>query len=744
MSLFKKLLESQILFLDGAFGTMVQTHRLTEEDFRGELFKTHPKSLKGNNDLLNLTQPELVKKIHLDYLKAGANIIETNTFNSTSLSQKDYGLEKIVYDLNKKAAQLAQEAISEYKKSLSAHQESPHCFVAGAVGPTSKTLSISPKVEDPSFREVDFDQVAAAYFEQISGLVDGGVDLLLIETVFDTLNLKACLWALSQIELERKLKLDIILSVTITDSSGRTLSGQTIEAFWNSIRHAKPLAVGINCALGAEDMKPYIADLSRIADCYISCYPNAGLPNPLSATGYDETPEMLAKTLSEYVQHGYLNIIGGCCGTTPAHIKAIVDSVKNHPPRKIPQIQKGATRLSGLESLNISPDKDHPFIIVGERTNITGSPAFAKAIKENNFEKGLLIARQQVENGANILDINFDEGLIDGEKSMVKFLNLIASEPEISKIPIMIDSSNWQILKSGLKCLQGKGVVNSLSLKDGEKDFLEKAQFVQQMGAAIVVMAFDEHGQAATTEEKVRICKRAYDLLMSIQFPPEDIIFDPNVLTVATGIEEHKRFGLNFIEALSEIKKVCPWARTSGGISNLSFSFRGNNTIREAMHSVFLFHSLKAGLDLGIINAGMLQIYDEIDPHLKKLVEDVILCTSPEAEEHLLELASEIQNKSDSSPSLAAKKTKLEWREWDLQKRINHSLVHGVDEFVEQDMTEALTQFSKPLEIIEGPLMEGMKIVGELFGAGKMFLPQVVKSARVMKKAVFRAFSAKV
>jgi 5-methyltetrahydrofolate--homocysteine methyltransferase len=728
MSLLKKLLTERIVFLDGAFGTMVQAYRLTESDFRGERFKNHKKDLRGNNDLLCITKPEIVREIHFQYLQSGADIIETNSFNSTSISQADYGLENIVYELNVAAAQRAKEAVLAYQKKV----DRP-CFVAGALGPTNKTLSLSPKVSDPGFRELSFDQMVDSYYEQIRGLVDGGVDLLLPETTFDTLNLKACIYAIEQFKEKTGIIKDVILSVTITDQSGRTLSGQTVEAFWSSVRHCKPLAVGINCALGAKEMRPFIEDLSRVADCYVSCYPNAGLPNPLSPTGYDETPEMLSSTLSEFARSGFLNIVGGCCGTTPPHIAAIVESLIKIPPRIKPHIDV-QTRLSGLEPLNIAQGKEKTFIMVGERTNVTGSPAFAKLIRENKFDEALQVARQQVENGANIIDINFDEGMIDGVACMERFLKLIAAEPDISRVPIMIDSSKWSVIHNGLKWIQGKGIVNSISLKEGEETFLAQAREIHKLGAALIVMAFDEKGQAATLEDKVRISQRAYHLLTTkIGFDPSDIIFDANVLTIATGMDEHNDYALHFIEAVRQIKLTCPYALTSGGISNVSFSFRGNNKVREAIHAVFLYHAIQNGLDMGIVNAGMLDIYEEINPELRQRVEDVVLNRKVSSTEDLILLANKIkESKSDQQTQVQ----ELLWRKGSLEERISHSIVKGIDNHIDTDIAEALEKYKTPLRVIEEPLMGGMKVVGGLFGSGKMFLPQVVKSARVMKKAV--------
>ncbi|MDO9183198.1 MAG: methionine synthase [Bacteriovorax sp.] len=723
----ESVLKEKILFMDGAMGTMIQTYKLEEKDFREAYFDQHPKDLKGNNDLLVFTRPSIIKEIHTQYLAAGADIIETNTFSGTKLAQKDYDLEHIVYDLNFKAAKLARLAVDDFMKQ----NPDRKCYVAGALGPTNRTLSLSPDVNNPAFRAVTFDELVENYYQQTKALIEGGVDILLPETVFDTLNLKACIFAIEKYQDETKIKYPLMLSVTITDASGRTLSGQTVEAFWNSVRHAKPLSVGINCALGAREMRPYIEELSKIADCFISCYPNAGLPNPLSPTGYDETPLKTAQFVGEFAESGFINILGGCCGTTPPHIAAIVKKCQSRAPRIIPIIQQ-ATRLSGLEAFTIQNSDSNPFYMVGERTNVTGSPLFAKLIKAQNFDEALSVARQQVVNGANIIDINFDEGLLDSVACMTHFLNLVASEPDISRVPIMIDSSKWEVIEAGLKCVQGKSIVNSISLKEGEELFLKQARLAQQYGAAVVIMAFDEQGQAASKDEKVRICKRAYDLLLSkLDFDPHDIIFDANILTVATGIEEHDPYGVNFIEAVKELKKVCPGALTSGGVSNLSFSFRGNNIVREAIHTVFLYHAIKAGLDMGIVNAGMLGVYDEINPELREKCEAVVLNTHSNATEELLELAEKLKSTNSK------KEEKIEeWREFNLEERISHSLVKGLDAFVELDTEEARVKYGRPLNVIEGPLMEGMKIVGNLFGQGKMFLPQVVKSARVMKKAV--------
>lgn len=724
--LLREMLAENILILDGAMGTMIQRYKLEEQDFRGDHFKDHHKDLKGNNDLLCLTRPDVISTIHRQYLEAGACLIETNTFNANKLSQSDYELEHIIYDLNKAASQIARNTVNEFMSEHPGRQ----CFVAGALGPTSKTASISPDVNNPAYRAVTFDDLAQTYYEQLKGLVDGGIDIILAETSFDTLNLKAAIYGIEQFFSEHAERLPLMLSVTITDASGRTLSGQTIEAFWNSVRHARPLSVGINCALGAQEMRPYIEELSKIAACYISCYPNAGLPNPLSDTGYDETPADTSGFLEEFATSGFVNIVGGCCGTTPDHIEAIAGKVKQFKPRSLPDVAP-ATRLSGLEALNIQA-KDAPFIMVGERTNVTGSPRFAKLIKADDFEAALSVAGQQVENGANIIDVNFDEALLDSEACMTRFLNLIASEPDIARVPVMIDSSKFTVIEEGLKCIQGKGVVNSISLKEGEEIFIENARTIMRYGAAAVVMAFDEEGQAATKEDKVRICSRAYKILTeTVGMDPSDIIFDPNVLTVATGIEEHNNYALDFIEAVGDIKATCPGAKTSGGVSNVSFSFRGNNVVREAMHGAFLYHAIKAGLDMAIVNAGMLEVYENIDKELLQKVEDVLLNRRPDATEILVDYAETVKGTEKTKE----KDTQI-WREGSVEERLSHSLVKGITDYIEDDTNEALQKYNAPLKVIEGPLMDGMKVVGKLFGAGKMFLPQVVKSARVMKKSV--------
>ena len=731
-SIYKKLesaLNERILIIDGAMGTMIQTHKLTEVDFRGERFKKHPHDLKGNNDILVLTQPQIIEDIHKAYFEAGAEIIETNSFSMTRISQADYGLEEICEELNLAAAQIACRARDQFLK------ENPTklALVAGSLGPTTKTASLSPDVNRPEFRSVTFDELYISYLEQARALIKGGVDLLLPETTTDTLNIKAAICAIQTLEEEIGERIPLMISVTITDKAGRTLSGQTVEAFWNSIRHAKPLSVGINCALGARDMSSFLGELSRVADCHISCYPNAGLPNPLAVTGYDEDPIYTSSALKEIAESGLLNIVGGCCGTTPDHIKAIAQAMNGLSPRKIPKIP-ARLRVSGLEPLNLSAEMGKGLIMVGERTNVTGSPKFARLIREGQFIEALAIARSQIENGANIIDINFDEAMIDGEKTMVHFLNLMMSEPDLARIPIMLDSSRWSVLRAGLKCLQGKAIVNSISLKAGEVEFLSQARELKKMGAAMVVMAFDETGQASTIEHKLQIAERSYKLLTEkAGVEPSDIIFDPNVLTVATGIEEHDSYAVNFIEATRKIKTQFPFCFVSGGISNLSFSFRGQNQIREALHSVFLYHGLHAGLDMGIVNAGMLEVYEEIPKDLRTLCENVILNKSPQASEDLLKWAQE--HKQDNSNTNVAQ-TEEAWRKEDLQHRINHAFVKGVDTYIIQDTEEARTQLGSPLSVIEGPLMSAMKIVGDLFGEGKMFLPQVVKSARVMKKAV--------
>lgn len=722
----ERLLKDKILIIDGAMGTMIQQYKLSEEDFRGSRFKASSIDLKGNNDLLCLTRPDVIQQIHKEYLLAGADIIETNTFNANKISQADYKLESICYELNVEAAKIARAACEEVLKE----QPGRSLFVAGSLGPTNKTLSLSPDVENPGFRAVTYDEVVETYAEQTRGLIDGGVDIIMPETVFDTLNAKAALYAINKVFEEKNKKLPILLSVTLTDLSGRTLSGQTLEAFWESVRHSRPLIVGINCALGAKEMRPYVEELSRIADTYVCCYPNAGLPNPLSETGYDETPEITSGLVYEMADAGLLNVVGGCCGTTPGHIKAIAEKMKGVAPRAIPQREPKSV-FTGLEVFSLKSGYS-PFVMVGERTNVTGSPKFAKLVKVGDLNSALQIARQQVENGANLIDINFDEGMLDALELMKDFLNLVQAEPDIARVPVMVDSSKWEVIVQGLKCVQGKCVVNSISLKDGEETFIERAKELQRLGAAMVVMAFDEGGQAATTEHKLSIAKRAYKILTeTVGVDPVDIIFDPNVLTVGTGLEEHADYGVNFIEAVREIKKSCPGALTVGGISNLSFSFRGQNQLREAMHAVFLYHARKAGLDMGIVNAGMLGIYEEIPKDILEHVEDVILNRREDATERLIEFSKTLSGSKESGTQ-----KKEDWRTKDLQGRITHSLINGIDQYIEKDVEEARQQLGRPLEVIEGPLMDGMGVVGELFGEGKMFLPQVVKSARVMKKAV--------
>lgn len=726
-------LQKRILIIDGAMGTMIQRYQLTEEDFRGERFRNHRSDLKGNNDLLNITRPDIIKAIHAEYLDAGADIIETNTFSTQVISLADYHLEELAYELSFEGAKIAREVADEYNLKT---PEKPR-FVAGAIGPTNRTASLSPDVNDPGYRAVSFDDLEAAYYDQVRGLVDGGADVLLVETIFDTLNAKAALFAINRYmdELQAKslstgegfrVRLPIMISGTITDASGRTLSGQTVEAFWNSIQHANLLSVGLNCALGAKDMRPHLEELSQKANVYISAYPNAGLPNEFGA--YDEVPHETAHLVEDFLIAGFVNIVGGCCGTTPEHIKCIAEKAAKYPPRKKPEIEP-FMRLSGLEAVTITPES--MFVNVGERTNITGSPKFSKLILAENYEEALTVARQQVEGGAQVIDINMDEGMIDSEAVMVKFLNLVASEPDISKLPIMVDSSKWTVIEAGLKCLQGKGIVNSISLKEGEEKFKEYARKIMNYGAATVVMAFDENGQADSYERRIEICKRSYDILVDeLGFPPQDIIFDPNILTVATGLEEHNNYAVDFINATRWIKQNLPMAKVSGGVSNISFSFRGNNVVREAMHSAFLYHAIQAGMDMGIVNAGMLEVYEQIPKDLLELVEDVLLNRREDATERLVTFADTIKSKGKEVVR------DEEWRKEPVEKRLSHALVKGIIEYLDADVEEARQKADKPLEVIEGPLMDGMNVVGDLFGAGKMFLPQVVKSARVMKKAV--------
>jgi 5-methyltetrahydrofolate--homocysteine methyltransferase len=722
VSEFRKALRERILVLDGAMGTELQAPRLTEADYRGARFRDWPCDLKGNNDLLTLTQPALVRDVHARYLEAGADIIETNTFSSSAPAQGDYRMEGLVYELNLEAAKLAREAADECT-----HRTGQTRFVAGALGPTNRTASLSPNVNDPGFRNISFDQLASTYSEATRALIEGGADLIIVETIFDTLNAKAALFAVRSVLDELQLDLPLIISGTITDASGRTLSGQTVPAFWHSIRHARPDAVGFNCALGAKQLRPYIEELSTIADTAIIAYPNAGLPNAFGE--YDEQACETADLLEEFARSGLVNIVGGCCGTTAEHISHVRQHMERITPRRLPEIAP-ACRLSGLEPVII--DKDSLFVNVGERTNVTGSAKFRKLIEANDYNAALDIARQQVASGAQVIDVNMDEGMLDSEAAMVRFLNLIASEPDIARVPVMIDSSKWSVIEAGLKCLQGKGIVNSISMKEGEAAFIAAARKVRAYGAAVVVMAFDEQGQADTVARKVGICERSYQLLVQqVGFPPEDIIFDPNIFAVATGIEEHNRYSLDFIEACAEIHKRCPHALISGGVSNVSFSFRGNDPVREAMHSVFLYHAIKNGLSMGIVNAGQLAIYEQIEPELRERVEDVVLNRRSDATERLLETAGRFKGEAG-----AKRVEDLAWRSWPVAKRLSHALVQGLDAYVVEDTEEARQQFERPLQVIEGPLMDGMNVVGDLFGAGKMFLPQVVKSARVMKRAV--------
>ena len=711
----------RLLIIDGAMGTMVQTYGLTEADYRGARFADWSRDLKGNNDLLILTRPDVVGGIHRAYLEAGADIIETATFNSTRVSMADYGMQQIVRELNVEGARLARRLCDEFE----AKDGRPR-WVAGVLGPLNRTASLSPDVNDPGARNISFPELVEAYVEATEGLLDGGADIILIETIFDTLNAKGAIFAVEQVFERRGERVPVMISGTITDASGRTLTGQTTEAFWNSVMHAKPFSVGLNCALGAKDLRGYVQELARIADCYVTVHPNAGLPNEMG--GYDETPAYTSAILKEFAEAGLVNVVGGCCGTTPAHIKAIAEAVKPLPPRKIPEIPK-RLRLSGLEPLVIGPDSN--FVNVGERTNVTGSKKFAELIIGNRYDEALEVARQQVEAGAVIIDINMDEGMLDAEAAMTKFLNLVASEPAISKVPIMLDSSKWSVIEAGLRCVQGKGIVNSISLKEGEAEFIRQATLVRRYGAAVIVMAFDEQGQADTVERKVSISERAYKILTErVGFPPEDIIFDPNIFAIATGIEEHNRYALDFIEATRLIKQRCPEVRISGGVSNVSFSFRGNNPVREAIHSVFLYHAVKAGMDMGIVNAGALVLYEDIPADLRERVEDVVLARRADATERLLAVADQAKGQSQ------AKKADLTWRQGPVHERLSHALVHGIADFVVEDTEEARHLFDRPIEVIEGPLMQGMNVVGDLFGAGKMFLPQVVKSARVMKRAV--------
>ncbi len=769
----REALQQRVLILDGAMGTMIQRYKLTEADFRGERFTDHPRDLRGNSDLLVLTRPDVIAAIHREYLEAGADIIETNTFTSTAIAQADYGLESLAYELNRTGAAIAREAVDEWNARHPEHRR----LVAGSMGPMNRTLSISPKVDDPAFRAMTFDQARDAYEDQVRGLIDGGADLLLLETIFDTLNAKAGIVAIENVFEEKGVRLPLFISVTVTDRSGRTLSGQTLDAFYASIRHARPLALGINCALGAREMRPHLEELARLAESYVLCYPNAGLPNAFGQ--YDQLPDETGQLLKEFVADGLANIVGGCCGTTPDHIRAVVAAVSGLPPRVVrpktdatrvvrlkpdttravpqepdttnergPDVSGGRlqpaenqanseseaansdmSRFSGLELLTIRPDSN--FQMIGERTNVTGSARFARLIKNGDFAGAAHVAAEQVRSGANMIDVNMDEGMLDSEQAMTTFLNYVATEPEIARVPVMIDSSKWSVIEAGLKCVQGKSVVNSISLKEGEADFLHKAKLVRRYGAGVVVMAFDEVGQADTIERKVAICQRAYALLTErAGFDPADIIFDPNILAIATGLEEHNDYAINFIEATRIIKATCPGVKISGGVSNLSFSFRGNDVVREAIHSAFLYHAIKAGMDMGIVNAGQLVVYEDIPADLLEHVEDIIFNRRPDATERMVQFAEQVKGAGKK------KEAEVAWRQGTVQDRLSHALVHGIVDFIDADVEEARQQYARPLEIIEGPLMDGMKVVGDLFGAGKMFLPQVVKSARAMKKAV--------
>jgi 5-methyltetrahydrofolate--homocysteine methyltransferase len=721
-SAFHERLKERILVLDGAMGTMIQGLKLDEEGYRGARFDAWNREVRGNNDLLNLSRPEAVRDIHLAYFRAGADIVSTNTFSSTKIAQADYGMEDIAYELNQAGSKLAREAAV-----LAEKEDGKRRFVAGALGPTNRTASISPDVSNPGFRAITFDQLREAYGEQVRGLIDGGADLLLIETIFDTLNAKAAIYAIAEICEERGIDVPVMISGTITDRSGRLLSGQTPGGFWNSVKHANPVTIGLNCALGAQEMRAHIAELGRLADTFVCAYPNAGLPNEFGY--YDESPEFMAELLGEFAEAGLVNVVGGCCGTTPEHIAAIAKAVAGKRPRAIPEIPQ-QLRLSGLESFALTPEI--PFVNVGERTNVTGSAKFRKLVTAGDYAAALSIAREQVENGALVIDVNMDEGLLDSEQAMTTFLNLIAAEPDIARVPVMVDSSKFSVIEAGLKCLQGKPVVNSISMKEGEAAFIEHARTVRRYGAAVVVMAFDEKGQADTLERKTAICRRAYDILVKqVGFPPEDIIFDPNIFAIATGMEEHNGYGVAFIEAVRWIRKNLPHAHVSGGVSNLSFSFRGNEQVRQAMHSVFLFHAIKAGMDMGIVNAGQIAVYDDLDPELRDACEDVVLNRRSDAAERLLDLAKKFHGAGQGT-----KEADLAWRDQPVEKRLSHALVHGITDFINVDVEEARMRAKRPLDVIEGPLMSGMNIVGDLFGSGKMFLPQVVKSARVMKQAV--------
>ena len=720
--ILQSLLEQRILLLDGAMGTMIQKHKLNEEDYRGERFSDWHILVQGNNDLLSLTQPKIIQNIHRSYLEVGADIVETNTFNATRTSMSDYQMEEFAYEINVESARLARTACDEFSTA-----DKPR-FVAGVIGPTSRTCSLSPDVNDPGYRNVTFDELVGVYMESTRGLIEGGSDIILIETIFDTLNAKAAIFAVQEVFEQDNIELPIMISGTITDASGRTLSGQMTEAFYNSLRHANPISIGLNCALGPDLLRQYVAEMSRVSNTYVSAHPNAGLPNEFGE--YDLGAITMSEQVGEWAQSGLVNILGGCCGSTPEHIKAIADAIDGLPPRKIPDI-KPECRLSGLEAFNIG--EEALFVNVGERANVTGSAKFKRLILNEEYEEALDICRAQVEDGAQVVDINMDEGMLDGKAAMERFMNLIASEPDISKVPLMVDSSKWEIIEAGLKCTQCKAIVNSISLKEGKENFVKYAHLCKRYGAAIIVMAFDEVGQADTQARKIEICTNAYNILVDeVEFPAEDIIFDPNIFAVATGIEEHNNYGVDFIEATREITKALPYAKISGGVSNVSFSFRGNNPVREAIHSVFLYYAIKAGMTMGIVNAGQLVVYDDIDPELKKAVEDVVLNSDEEAGERLVDIAGKFSGTGEQKEN----KKDLEWRSWDVEKRLEHSLVKGITQFIDEDTQEAFDKLGRPILVIEGPLMDGMNVVGDLFGDGKMFLPQVVKSARVMKKSV--------
>ncbi|HZS07496.1 MAG TPA: methionine synthase [Blastocatellia bacterium] len=724
LSTLQKLLAERIVIIDGAMGTMIQRHKLDEAAYRGEQFADWPHDLTNNNEVLSVTQPHIIEAIHRQYLEAGADIIETNTFNGQSVTLASHGMAHLAYDFNLAAAKIARRAADKFMAEHPGRQ----VFVAGALGPTNKTASLSPEVENAAARNVTYDQLVDSYYEQAKGLVDGGSDLLIVETVFDSLNSKAALFAVQKYFEDAGRALPLMLSFTIIGKDGRTLSGQTVEAYWNSVSHVNLLSVGINCALGPDEMRPFIEELSHTAPIRISCYPNAGLPEPLSPTGFPETPETMAPKLREWAEAGWLNIVGGCCGTTPDHIRAIAAAVRGCPPH-VPVTREPYLRLSGMDALTIRPETN--FVNIGERTNVTGSPKFARLILNNQYEEALSIARQQVENGAQMIDVNMDEGMLDSEKAMTHFLNLIASEPDIARVPIVIDSSKWSVIEAGLKCVQGKAVVNSISLKEGEEKFRQQAKLIRRYGAAVIVMAFDEKGQADNYERRIEICERAYRILVNeVGFPPQDIIFDPNILTVATGIEEHNNYAVDFIRATKWIRENLPGAKVSGGVSNISFSFRGNNAVREAMHSAFLYHAIRAGMDMGIVNAGQLAVYDEIPKDLLELVEDVLLNRRPDATERLVTFAESVKQRGKAEVIEDA------WREGTVEERLSHALVKGIVDYIEQDTEEARQKYGRPISVIEGPLMDGMNVVGDLFGSGRMFLPQVVKSARVMKKAV--------